>query len=78
MIESIYSALLDKWVLSTLDCTMQMAVSLDGILCQSRGVQWNGLRAIKGVVNKGKFFYEATVSDEGLCRVGWSLNEVSP
>jgi len=55
---------------------MEMAVTPDGVLCQSRGVQWNGLRAVKGVVNKGKFFYEATVSDEGLCRVGWSLNEV--
>lgn len=53
-----------------------MAVAPDRVLCQSRGVQWNGLRAVKGVVNKGKFFYEATVSDEGLCRVGWSLNEV--
>lgn len=69
--------IIDKWVLSTFDRTMEMAVTPDGVLCQSRGVQWNGLRAVKGVVNKGKFFYEATVSDEGLCRVGWSLNEVS-
>lgn len=53
-----------------------MAVAPEGNLCQSREPQWNGVRAVKGVINKGKYFYEATVSDEGLCRVGWSLNEV--
>lgn len=54
-----------------------MAVTPDGMVCQSRDVAWHGLRATKGVVNKGKYYYEATVSDEGLCRVGWSLNEVT-
>jgi ATP-dependent RNA helicase DDX1 len=54
-----------------------MAVNPEGTLCQSRDAAWSGIRATKGVVNKGKYYYEATVSDEGLCRVGWSLNEVS-
>lgn len=54
-----------------------MAVNPEGTLCQSRDAAWSGTRATKGVVNKGKYYYEATVSDEGLCRVGWSLNEVS-
>lgn len=53
-----------------------MAVNPEGTLCQSRDAAWSGIRATQGVVNKGKYFYEATVSDEGLCRVGWSLNEV--
>lgn len=26
---------------------------------------------------KGKYYYEATVTDEGLCRVGWSTNQAS-
>ncbi len=53
-----------------------MAVNPEGTVCQSRDAGWSGLRATKGVVNNGKYYYEATVSDEGLCRVGWSLNEV--
>jgi hypothetical protein len=27
---------------------------------------------MKGVAGKGKYFYEAAVEDEGLCRVGFS------
>ncbi len=66
----------DKWILSTYDRTPAMAVNPEGTLCQSRDAAWSGIRTTQGVVNKGKYFYEATVSDEGLCRVGWSLNEV--
>lgn len=58
------------------DRSQGLAVTPEGTCCQSRDQQWNGVRAIKGVINKGKYYYEATVSDEGLCRVGWSLNEV--
>ena len=25
----------------------------------------------------GKFYYEATVTDEGLCRVGWSTRDAT-
>ena len=53
-----------------------MAVNPEGTVCQSRDSSWSGLRGTKGIVNKGKYYYEATVSDEGLCRVGWALNEV--
>ncbi|XP_046461789.1 ATP-dependent RNA helicase Ddx1-like [Daphnia pulex] len=67
----------DKWILSTYDRTPAMAVNPEGTLCQSRDAAWSGIRATQGVVNKGKYFYEATVSDEGLCRVGWSLNEAN-
>ena len=44
-----------------------------GLKCQSREQrEWHGCRATKGVVGKGKYYYEATVTDEGLCRVGFS------
>ena len=52
------------------------AIDTEGLLCQSRDeVQWNGCRCTKGVVNKGKYYYEALVTDEGLCRVGWSTQD---
>lgn len=54
-----------------------MAVTPDGLRCQSREQrEWHGCRANKGVQGEGKFFYEATVTDEGLCRVGWSMSQV--
>jgi hypothetical protein len=37
----------------------------------------HGARCTKGVINRGKYYYEATVTDEGLCRVGWSTWEAS-
>lgn len=30
-----------------------------------------------GVYGKGKYYYEATVTDEGLCRVGWSTTQAA-
>ena len=46
----------------------------DRRVCQSRMErQWCGVRATVGVCGSAaKVFYEATVDDEGLCRVGWS------
>ncbi|KAI9561095.1 hypothetical protein GHT06_012051 [Daphnia sinensis] len=67
----------EKWILSAYDRTPAMAINTEGTLCQSRDTAWGGARATKGLLNKGKYYYEATVSDEGLCRVGWSLNEAS-
>ena len=64
-------------MLNRYDQTPTMKVNPEGMLCLSMDAAWSGIRATKGVVNKGKYYYEATVSDEGLCRVGWSLNEVS-
>lgn len=55
-----------------------MAVTLDGLRCQSREQkEWHGCRANKGVSGSGKYFFEATVTDEGLCRVGWSTSQAS-
>lgn len=49
-------------------------VSIDplGVTCQARSeLAWGGCRATVGVFS-GKVYFEATVKDEGLCRLGWS------
>jgi ATP-dependent RNA helicase DDX1 len=49
-----------------------VAVSPDGLTCQARSESgWGGVRATLGA-RAGKAYFEATVSDEGLCRVGWA------
>jgi len=65
------------WQLSKSDRSKEMAVAEDGMTCQSRNQFWNGVRASKCVLGRGKYYYEATVSDEGLCRVGWSTNQAN-
>eukprot|EP00026_Physarum_polycephalum_P004090 Phypoly_transcript_04107.p1 GENE.Phypoly_transcript_04107~~Phypoly_transcript_04107.p1 ORF type:complete len:722 (+),score=91.51 Phypoly_transcript_04107:71-2236(+) len=58
--------------MSTEDRDPDFAVAQgDVTTCQSRVPNWQGGRANWGVT-KGKYYYEATVTDEGLCRVGWS------
>ena len=54
-----------------------MAVTPDGLRCQSRTPNWQGCRATKAVQSSGRYYYEATVTDEGLCRVGWSTAHVN-
>jgi ATP-dependent RNA helicase DDX1 len=67
-----------KYQMNVFDRTQSMAIDPEGLLCQSRDQsQWHGCRCAKGVINKGKYYYEATVTDEGLCRVGWSTPEAS-
>ncbi len=49
------------------------AVAPDGLLCQAREEHgWAGGRATHGCCVGGRAYYEVTVTDEGLCRVGWS------
>jgi ATP-dependent RNA helicase DDX1 len=57
--------------MSSTDRDPNFAVSADGLVCQVREAAWQGGRANVGVF-RGKYYFEATVSDEGLCRVGWS------
>lgn len=64
------------WTLSFWDRDSSMAVTPDGLRCQSRATNWQGCRATKAVQSSGKYYYEATVTDEGLCRVGWSTAQV--
>ena len=59
----------NKWAMSFFDRGPALAVSSNGLRCQSREQrEWHGCRATKGVVGGGKYYYEATVTDEGLCR----------
>jgi len=68
----------DKWAMSFFDRGPALAVSPDGLKCQSREQkEWHGARAVKGVTGRGKYYYEATVTDEGLCRVGFSTSQAS-
>ncbi|KAL4711857.1 hypothetical protein ACJJTC_006026 [Scirpophaga incertulas] len=61
------------WTMSFFDRTDALAVTPNGLCCQSRDPHgWHGCRATKGVHTSGNYYYEATVTDEGLCRVGWS------
>ncbi|BHF69464.1 ATP-dependent RNA helicase ddx1 [Sparganum proliferum] len=64
--------------LNAFDRTEALAIDPDGLLCQSRDpAGWHGARANRGVRNKGKYYYEAKVTDDGLCRVGWSTLHAS-
>ncbi|EDS42505.1 ATP-dependent RNA helicase Ddx1 [Culex quinquefasciatus] len=54
------------WTLSFTDRGNAMAVTPDGLRCQSREFkEWHGCRGTTGVRGgKGKYYYEATVTDE--------------
>ncbi|KAG7172439.1 ATP-dependent RNA helicase Ddx1-like [Homarus americanus] len=66
------------WLMSFFDRDAGMAVTPDGLRCQSRDPKsWQGVRCTKAVTGKGKYYYEALVSDEGLCRVGWATPTAS-
>lgn len=60
------------WTLSFTDRNQAFAVDTNGLRVQSREQkEWHGGRCTTGV-QSGRWGYEATVCDEGLCRVGWS------
>ena len=68
----------DKWSMSIFDRGPALAVSADGLTCQSREQrEWHGSRCTRGVSARGKYYFEATVKDEGLCRVGFSTDQAS-
>ena len=60
--------------LSLDDRDSMLAVSQpDQLVCQSRSErQWQGVRATTGATKGAKIYFEATVEDDGLCRVGFS------
>eukprot|EP00041_Stephanoeca_diplocostata_P030216 m.907818 g.907818 ORF g.907818 m.907818 type:complete len:736 (+) comp23711_c1_seq21:2004-4211(+) len=70
--EPVKKARVEPTRMSGQDRDGMFAVSEDGLLCQSRHEQqWQGGRATTGLVG-GKHYYEALMTDEGLCRCGWS------
>ncbi|XP_071958954.1 ATP-dependent RNA helicase DDX1-like [Antedon mediterranea] len=67
-----------KWTMNSYDRDPALAIDKEGLLCQSRELKsWHGTRANFGVYKRGKHYFEATVTDEGLCRVGWATSEAS-
>lgn len=61
-----------KVVMNPCDRGDKLAISPDGLLVQCREQRaWQGCRSTLGV-SEGKVYYEAIVTDEGLCRVGWA------
>jgi len=65
------------WAMNKSDREPAFAIDESGLLCQSRDhAKWQGARATFGVT-KGKWYYEATVTDEGLCRVGFSTGKAT-
>jgi ATP-dependent RNA helicase DDX1 len=70
-------ARVDRSQLSIEDRSPMLAVSPDGLSCQCRQERdWAGVRSNKGVL-RGKFYYEALICDDGLCRFGWSTASAS-
>lgn len=59
-------------MLSVSDRSSMVSISEDGLSAQCRQEKdWGGVRGTVGVL-KGSAYYEATMTDEGLCRLGWS------
>ncbi|KAK6054438.1 SPRY domain protein [Cooperia oncophora] len=61
------------WRLNLADRAMGLSLSQDGLSCESRVPKaWYGSRCMGGVHSKGKYYYEAKITRDGLCRIGWS------
>ncbi|XP_067930064.1 ATP-dependent RNA helicase DDX1-like [Watersipora subatra] len=68
----------NEWRMNVHDRGSAMAIDGSGLLCQSRDQKgWHGTRATMAVCGSGKYYYEAIVTDEGLCRVGWATEKAS-
>ncbi|CAJ0595758.1 unnamed protein product [Cylicocyclus nassatus] len=66
------------WRLNLADRAMGLALSQDGLSCESRVPKsWFGARCMGGVHTRGKYYYEAKITRDGLCRVGWSTLRAS-
>ncbi|XP_008284405.1 ATP-dependent RNA helicase DDX1 [Stegastes partitus] len=70
-------AIFNNWQMNPYDRSPAFAIGPDGLCCQSREFkEWHGCRSTKGVT-KGKYYYEVTCHDQGLCRVGWSTSQAA-
>lgn len=67
-----------QWRMSASDRDRLLAVSADGARCQCRELSsWHGARGSLGVRGSGRWYFEARVLDEGLCRVGWASSSAT-
>ncbi|KAI6225015.1 ATP-dependent RNA helicase DDX1 [Aphelenchoides besseyi] len=61
------------WRMNVFDKDGNLGIDETGFVCQSTHPKlWSGCRAAMGVCGKGKYYYEATIQTDGLCRMGWS------
>ncbi|KHJ92757.1 DEAD/DEAH box helicase [Oesophagostomum dentatum] len=59
-----------NWRLNLGDRAPGLSISQDGLSCESRvPKEWNGAR--------WKYYYEAKITRDGLCRIGWSTLKAS-
>lgn len=66
------------WRLNLADRAMGLSLSQDGLSCESRVPKaWFGSRCMGGVHTRGKYYYEAKITRDGLCRIGWSTLKAS-
>lgn len=55
------------------DRDVSLQIDKTGLNCESRvAKEWHGARATAGLYGNGKYYYEVTVTRDGLCRVGWA------
>eukprot|EP00052_Salpingoeca_macrocollata_P019479 m.161786 g.161786 ORF g.161786 m.161786 type:complete len:730 (-) comp20982_c0_seq2:69-2258(-) len=67
----------DAVTLSSDDRDALIALSDSGLDCQVREAKlWQGARATAGAI-QGQHYYEARVTNEGLCRIGWAAATAS-
>ncbi|XP_031437706.1 ATP-dependent RNA helicase DDX1 [Clupea harengus] len=70
-------AVFSKWQMNPYDRSTAFAIGPDGMCCQSREFkEWHGCRSTQGIT-KGKYYYEVTCHDQGLCRIGWSTSQAA-
>ncbi|KAE9552783.1 hypothetical protein FO519_004000 [Halicephalobus sp. NKZ332] len=68
----------ESWNLNIFDREPSFGMDKETIICESTHPKaWSGGRANKGVFGKGKYYYEAKIVQDGLCRVGWSTVEAA-
>lgn len=65
----------EYWRISPADRTHGLGINMNGLdVAAEPGSGWQGCRANKGVKSPGTYYYEATVLEDGMVRVGWSTN----
>ncbi|UMM30905.1 hypothetical protein L5515_012597 [Caenorhabditis briggsae] len=59
--------------LNSEDRDRSLQIDKTGLNCECRlGKEWHGARANVGLYGGGKYYYEVTITRDGLCRIGWA------
>lgn len=66
------------WNLNIFDREPTLSMDRASLICESTHPKlWSGGRANKGVFGKGKYYYEAKIVKDGLCRIGWATSDAA-